>query len=240
MDNTIDIKNNKFTYKNRDIYIIFDGDRKPWFHANSIAEISGYIRPGKAVNDHVDEKYKITYSELKKFDTTKSHTKIKSTLVYIDDPGVCCLLAASKIVENEFRDWVFAELLPNLRKHQYGVTCLETENRIFKTLIKNSQIQQMFGLLRSKNNETEYKFIDTQKRFFNKVVEELSKEYVLCFDIEYINTDDVNIIQNVLNAINKEGVDYEYIRKSKSITIYDDDLDLINLVKKSCSEVMSW
>lgn len=240
----MDIENNKFTFDNHDISIIFDGDKKPWFHANTIAEILGYVRPRKAVNDHVDEKYKTTYSDIKEFDTSKSPIKVLPSSVYIDDTGVCCLLGASKNMKNDFKDWMFKELLPNLRKHQYGVTRLKTENKVFRRIITNSQIQQMFGVLESIDNKKTdhkkiYKLVDTQKRYFNKAVED-SDEYNLCFETEYIITDDEDMTKKVLREMGKKDVKYDYNRKNKYITIYDDDFDIISLVKKLAQEEVLW
>src|SRR5204863_2837231 len=121
-----------------------------------------------------------------------------------------------------------------LRKHQYRVTSLESENKVFKTLINNAQIQQMFGVLRRTDHEKEYKFVDTRKRVFEKAVNE-SGGYDLCFETEYITIDDEILTKKVLREIVKEDVKYDYNRKSKCIKIHDDDFDLINLVKKTMS-----
>jgi prophage antirepressor-like protein len=241
MDNTVDIKNNKFTFDNRDIPVIFDGNKKPWFHANTIAEILGYVRPRKAVSDHVDESYKTTYSDIKEFDTHKSYTG-RPDSVFIDDPGVCCLLGGAKCKRNGFKDWVFKELLPHLRERD--VTSLKTENEVFRQMIDKTQIQQMFGILEREDNEktdnkNEYKFVDTQKRYFTKAIDD-SSEYDLCFKTEYIIIDGECITKKVLREIEKDGVKHEYNNKSKCITIYDDDFNLINLVKKTMREVMLW
>lgn len=132
MANTINIENNKFTFNNQDISIIFDGDKKPWFSGNGIGKILGYAKPGKAVNDHVDEKYKTTYSDLKEFDLSKE--KVRPDSVYIDEVGVCHLLCRSKNKMCEFTSWMFENLLPTVRKYHYGVFHLKEENEKLRIL----------------------------------------------------------------------------------------------------------
>ena len=128
MSNSIDVENNRFTFNNNDIQIIFDGDKKPWFNGNNIASILGYVRTRNCISSHVDERYKTTYLELKKYNTQTLLKCIHPDSTYIDESGVCSLLGACKNRNRDFKYWMYDELFPVLRKYQYDVFRLEDEN----------------------------------------------------------------------------------------------------------------
>ena len=98
----------------------------PWFVAKDIATMLEYSNTEKAVRDHVDNDYILTYENYKKsrpnemgglknesslFPIIQSQTKL------INESGLYCLILRSKNEKAKlFQKWVTSEVLPSLRK----------------------------------------------------------------------------------------------------------------------------
>lgn len=86
-------------------------DDQPYFVGKDVAEILGYSRGRKAVNDHVRE-------------THKHDVPIRDAIgreqrtTVIDEAGLYSLVLSSKLPNAEkFQEWVTSEVLPAIRKH---------------------------------------------------------------------------------------------------------------------------
>lgn len=86
-------------------------DEEPYFVGKDVAEILGYSRGRKAVNDHVRE-------------THKHDVPIRDAIgreqrtTVIDEAGLYSLVLSSKLPNAEkFQEWVTSEVLPAIRKH---------------------------------------------------------------------------------------------------------------------------
>ena len=98
--------------------ICINGD--PWFRGNDVAEILGYTRPRKAVQDHVPNEYRNTLERLmlasgSTVSGLPDHNDRIS--VFISEAGMYKLVLRSKAKNAEaFSDWVCSEVLPSIRK----------------------------------------------------------------------------------------------------------------------------
>lgn len=105
-----------FNYNNQQVRTI-DIDGEPWFVAKDVAEILGYENPTKAIRDHVDDVDK----QMGVQNVTPS---IQDNLgreqypTWINECGLYSLVMSSKLPgARQFRRWVYAEVLPSIRKH---------------------------------------------------------------------------------------------------------------------------
>lgn len=95
--------------------VIIDGE--PWFVAKDAAKILGYKDTDGAIRKHVPEKYKMRAAEL------TAPSDLDPQTILISEPGLYRLIARSELESAEkFQDWVFEEVLPQIRKTgSYGV-----------------------------------------------------------------------------------------------------------------------
>jgi hypothetical protein len=93
-------------------YII--SNAQPWFLAREITEDLGYTNGAQAIAKNVRERHHKKLHEL--IDTT-GLTHNERTSTFITEPGVYALIMKSRLPKaEEFQDWVYENLLPNLRK----------------------------------------------------------------------------------------------------------------------------
>lgn len=112
-------------------------DMEPWFIANEIAALLGYIETAKVIRTHVDEEDQkmMSHSECVKLfgddsfgvsemDTRDYSSNINSNgMKFINESGLYSLIMSSKKPEAKtFKRWVTSEVLPSIRKTgSYGL-----------------------------------------------------------------------------------------------------------------------
>jgi prophage antirepressor-like protein len=95
-----------FRFEQHDVRVV-DVAGEPWFVASDVARVLGYARPNDAVNQHVRDKHR----------STTANDRSGPDLVIVNEPGLYSLIFGSKLESAErFRDWVFEEVLPQIRK----------------------------------------------------------------------------------------------------------------------------
>lgn len=83
---------------------------EPWFVGKDVAEILGYERPTKAVNDHVDSE------DIDAVPIQDSIGRMQNTPI-INESGLYSLILSSKLPSaKKFKHWVTSEVLPQIRK----------------------------------------------------------------------------------------------------------------------------
>jgi len=86
-------------------------DDEPYFVGKDVAEVLGYERPTKAIQDHVDEEDKDAVP------IQDSIGRMQRTPV-INESGLYSLILGSKLPEaKRFKRWVTSEVLPSLRRN---------------------------------------------------------------------------------------------------------------------------
>ena len=102
---------------------------KIFFKAKDVAEALGYKNTSKAIQDHVNEKFKTTFGEImtdaaitKRYGTDSNENRI----IYITEPGVYSLAFKSKKeTALQFQNWVYEDVLQSIRRTgQYKANAL--------------------------------------------------------------------------------------------------------------------
>lgn len=231
MNNSIDIENNKLIFGDNNISII-SAHEDIWFKGNDVAKALQYVRPRKAIYDHVDEKCKTTYLDLK----LKHNLKLKninSNTLYINEYGVHSLLGKRK--ECQFKNWIINEVLPMLKNDQN-----EVENDLFREVIQQNKVEQKFGVLESmENDENEhckiYKCVNTKHRFFDKAEDKAADGFRLSYNT-WIYLSKKSVMNEIEKRLNEKGVKYSFEKKTNIITIWG-DFDFISEVDAIIEEI---
>lgn len=91
-------------------------NNEPYFVGKDVAEVLGYERPTKAVQDHVDQEDK------DEVPIQDSIGRFQKTPI-INESGLYSLILKSKLpTAKQFKRWVISEVLPTIRKHGVYVT----------------------------------------------------------------------------------------------------------------------
>ena len=98
-----------------------------YFKAKEVATILGYENTRKALIDHVSDKHKKTWAEVRV--TNRYSSKTHPNTVYVTEPGLYQLIFKSHLpAAKQFQKWVFEHVLPELRKNRYTLTMFSIEN----------------------------------------------------------------------------------------------------------------
>ena len=146
---------------------------EPWFIAKDIALMLEYKKPEKAVKDHIDEDYILTYSQYEKIRPPKTGGLIiQGTTKLINEFGLYSLILRSKNERAKiFQKWVTSEVLPSIRKTgQYKIeesiqqrldnlqqTVETVTNENLKIKSTYSHLAELHDQLRMKRNYHKFK-----------------------------------------------------------------------------------
>ena len=84
---------------------------EPWFVGKDVAQVLGYKDASKAVCDRVDKEDKTTLP------IQQCGSNYKSQTTFINESGLYSLILSSKLPKaREFKRWVTAEVLPQIRR----------------------------------------------------------------------------------------------------------------------------
>lgn len=115
-------------------------DGEAWFVGKDIASVLGYKNPSNAIREKVDGEDKTTYL----FQVSGSNYKSRTT--FINESGLYALILGSKLDSaKEFKHWVTAEVLPQIRKTGGYIPMKDEEGNVLDdlTLMRRAlQIQQ--------------------------------------------------------------------------------------------------
>ena len=90
-----------------------DSKLKIWFKAKQVAQILGYKKPDDAIKRHISDNHKIKIVQPRE-------TRGCTFTYLIDEAGFYELVFKSKLETAKiFREWVFAKVLPSIRKYGY-------------------------------------------------------------------------------------------------------------------------
>ena len=116
---------NDFSFDINDYkYIVVDGEI--WFKGKDIAAGMGYTNTKKAIIDHVNIEFKLSYENLmgnaelpqnNLLEIKGSNKPIKPNTIFISESGLYQLAASSKLPKGKaFQNWLFKEVVPSIRK----------------------------------------------------------------------------------------------------------------------------
>ena len=133
MENKLQVFNNDTLGTIRTVMV----KNEPWFVGKDVAEILGYNRPTKAIQDHVDSE------DLDEIPIQDSIGRMQNTPI-INESGLYSLVLSSRLPRaKEFKRWVTSEILPSLRKHGgyiVGQEEMTKEELVAKALIAANSI----------------------------------------------------------------------------------------------------
>lgn len=133
----------------------------PWFVANDVAKALGYKDPAKAVSTIVDKKYKGV--------TEMVTPGGKQKVTIINEPGIYQLIFRSKLeTADNFRKWVFEEVLPSIRKNGFYVSDNITPNQLARLQYTVKSQQKKLHMLEAQNE-----ILDRQN---DKLIEALARK----------------------------------------------------------------
>ena len=87
------------------------------FYAKDVAESLGYENPQKATRDHVWRKNRTTLGDLQGVNDSFTPSGQQPNTILLYEPGLYQLVCSSRLpIAESFQDWVFADVLPSIRK----------------------------------------------------------------------------------------------------------------------------
>ena len=148
-------------------YVCVDGN--PWFRGNDVAEILGYTRPRKAVQDHVPDEYRNTLENL----MLASGSPVSGLpdhndkiAVFISEAGLYKLVLKSKAKNAEaFSDWVCSEVLPSIRKTGSYVPPPPAPPPAITSMFGKAEYKTDHSLQMCSENDLHFKVVDYIRRF---------------------------------------------------------------------------
>lgn len=173
--------NKIFTFDNKPI-LVLGTPENPLFIGKQICDILGFSKTSKPLNKHVKDKWKIKYKTL-----TYQHPDIsncanlaqfdiRSDTDLIKESGVYALIFSSKLPNAElFRDKVFEEVLPSIRKH--GQYILTQENKQLQLQLAKANEEKL--KLQQKHNAL------SNKHFYYKFKKKGPAFYIIISGLEY-------------------------------------------------------
>ncbi len=93
MNSLIDIENKQLIFNGKNVFMIIDENKNPWFKGKDVANILEFTNTRKAIIDHVREKHRISYNNLKSNDSLLLHPNT----IFINEPGLYSLIMKSKM-----------------------------------------------------------------------------------------------------------------------------------------------
>ena len=105
-----------------------DKQQNVWFKGKDVAKILEYQDTNQAIRKHVSENHKRKINLRQPVETTGC-----SMTYFIDEAGFYELVFSSKLeAAKKFRDWVFTNILPSIRKYGYYKLFDNPNNKMFK------------------------------------------------------------------------------------------------------------
>ena len=133
-------------------------DEIPYFVGKDIADILGYSRSSKAINDHVDKTDQIEkIVNISQSSQNGTQSEIVQNVKLVNESGVYELIFNSKLPKaKKFKRWVTSEVLPTIRKHGTYMT----DEKIEEALLNPDTIINLATQL--KNERANRKLIEQQ------------------------------------------------------------------------------
>ena len=148
-----------FNYRDKQIRVI-EQDGEPWFVAKDVCEVLGLENSRQAISGLYDnEKMTVTNN-----DGHSGQRGGAQFINYVNEPGLYKLIFKSRKPEaKKFQDWVFYEVLPDIRKH--GMYLSDKAEELYKFSPESfNLLLDNYVAERDKNKELQ-KTIDAERPF---------------------------------------------------------------------------
>ena len=170
-------KNNKFG----EVRTIVDKNNNAWFCLKDICDILGIVNPS-----NVKQRIKAQYLQEIEVLVNAGFGERLTKMTFVNEPGLYeCIFASNKIEAMEFKDWVFEDILPSIRK-----TGMYLTDNIYSLMMNNPEkIGEMlieYGKTR-KENEKLILELKPAKEYVDKIlstedtmtITQIAADYVL-------------------------------------------------------------
>lgn len=116
-------------YSGKEIIVVLDNEKKPWFNAVQIATILNYTKQRQAINQLVDKEY---IKQLQNIVLNiKFYKNAQPHALFINEFGLYALLLRSHRKEaKKFFKWIVEVVIPNIRENGYYEADKQTNNTI--------------------------------------------------------------------------------------------------------------
>jgi prophage antirepressor-like protein len=120
MSRIIEVFENLLKYNKKEVFIILDINNDIWFKMKDILRVLEYSSIKKAIYKlDINKKFKLKYKHIKMYPSRDTLINISShpNTIFINESGLYQLLSNStKPIASKFRDELFIDILPSIRK----------------------------------------------------------------------------------------------------------------------------
>lgn len=118
MSSIIDIFENILKYNDNEVFIVLDVHNDIWFKMKDVLRLLEYSNLKKAIqNTIINKKYKLKYKYIKGYPSRGTPLNSQPNAIFINESGLYQLLSNStKPIASKFRDELFIDILPSIRK----------------------------------------------------------------------------------------------------------------------------
>lgn len=150
MSQIINVFENLLKYNNKEVFIVLDINNDIWFKIKDILIILEYSSIKKAVYKlNINKKFKLKYKYIKVYPSRDTPLNAQPNAIFVNESGLYQLLSNStKTIASKFRDELFIDILPTIRKT--GIYKLKTKDN--KKLIKiNKKLKEEINYYEDKH-----------------------------------------------------------------------------------------
>jgi len=118
MNFIIDVFENLLKYNDKNVFILLDINNEIWFKLKDIYSILGYSNTRKSTyTSCVDSQNKVKYRNLKVYPSRGTPLNNQPNAYFVNEAGMYQLLTNSrKPIANDFKNELFTNILPSIRK----------------------------------------------------------------------------------------------------------------------------
>jgi prophage antirepressor-like protein/predicted GIY-YIG superfamily endonuclease len=132
MSSIIDIFDNLLKYNNKNIFIVFDKNSQIWFKLRDVLKVLGYKNVTRALSRFdINDNFTLAYSKINISNRINLPDNFQKNSRFINEAGLYKLLTNSKKdIANKFKDELFINILPQIRKNGMYVLNNKDNNKI--------------------------------------------------------------------------------------------------------------
>lgn len=169
----IQLYRNLLTYKGHEVYVAFaDKTLEPFFHANQMCELLGYVDHKEAIRVHV-EKADIYYLQDIVKDYKSLYKNVQGQTKFLNEGGMLTLVVISRHKKaKEITHWITHEVVPAIIKYGEYVATHESKREI--TDLKRIIDDKMQHINILEHNMKKQKFKKDKIVYISQTIEDLT------------------------------------------------------------------
>jgi prophage antirepressor-like protein len=160
-------------YSGKEIIVVMDNDKKPWFNAVQIATILNYTKQRQAINQLVDKDYMKQLQNI--VIDIKIYKNAQPHALFINEFGLYALLLRSHRKEaKKFFKWIVEIVIPNIRQNGYYEADTQTNKKIKELEIMIEKLYEENLVLKNdkkeiSNDKGKYIYVIKNPETFNSL-----------------------------------------------------------------------